>query len=268
MIGTDEVLEARNSASGSSSSSLRNSSRLVCSSSMTASIAASAPSRSSTRGGEGEALERRRRGRPRPSLPERTARSSDFSIFARVCSARSSSTSTTVTSTPERAQTSAIPEPMRPPPITPTRMAQTASTLSGARLRAAGRRQGRRRGTTQTQLRRFVEPGSIARPAPRSAAASRASVHGLAAVVDILREGRLRALRVDVDDVVHVELPSSLQAEQPRRYRLRGKSGHHRAGWSVTPTRGNPRESATENTPPTLRDSQLQSRAGKVEMVR
>src|SRR3954454_181339 len=32
---------------------------------------------------------------------------------------------------------------------------------------------------------------------------------------------------------------------------LRGKSGHHRAGWSVTPTRGNPRESATENTPPT-----------------
>src|ERR1700709_1112489 len=33
--------------------------------------------------------------------------------------------------------------------------------------------------------------------------------------------------------------------------RPRGKSGHHRAGWSVTPTRGNPRDSATENTPPT-----------------
>ena len=32
---------------------------------------------------------------------------------------------------------------------------------------------------------------------------------------------------------------------------LRGKSGHHRARWSVTPTRGNPRESATEMTPPT-----------------
>ena len=49
MIGTDEVLEARKSASGRISSSLRNSSRLVCSSSITASMAASAPSRSSTR---------------------------------------------------------------------------------------------------------------------------------------------------------------------------------------------------------------------------
>ena len=47
MIGTEEVFEARNSASGSTSSSLRNSSRLVCSFSMIASIAASAPSRSS-----------------------------------------------------------------------------------------------------------------------------------------------------------------------------------------------------------------------------
>ena len=35
---------------------------------------------------------------------------------------------------------------------------------------------------------------------------------------------------------------------------LRGKSGHHRAGRSVTPTRGNPRESATEKTPPKLGD--------------
>jgi hypothetical protein len=49
MIGTDEVLEARKSASGKISSSLRNSSRLVCSSSITASMAASAPSMSSTR---------------------------------------------------------------------------------------------------------------------------------------------------------------------------------------------------------------------------
>jgi hypothetical protein len=29
-----------------------------------------------------------------------------------------------------------------------------------------------------------------------------------------------------------------------------GKSGLRRAGWSVTPTGGDPRESATENTPP------------------
>src|SRR4029079_11517620 len=43
----------------------------------------------------------------------------------------------------------------------------------------------------------------------------------------------------------------AMLAEQPRRFTLRGKSGHHRAGWSVTPTRGNPRDSATEKTPPT-----------------
>jgi hypothetical protein len=42
------------------------------------------------------------------------------------------------------------------------------------------------------------------------------------------------------------------QAGQPRGVPPRGKSGHRRAGWSVTPTRGNPRESATERTPPTL----------------
>jgi hypothetical protein len=57
------------------------------------------------------------------NLPERTARASDRSIAARDRSARSSSASTTVTSTPDRAQTSAIPDPIRPPPITPTRMA-------------------------------------------------------------------------------------------------------------------------------------------------
>ena len=32
----------------------------------------------------------------------------------------------------------------------------------------------------------------------------------------------------------------------------RGTSGLHRAGWWVTPTRGNPRESATESRPPPL----------------
>ena len=35
--------------------------------------------------------------------------------------------------------------------------------------------------------------------------------------------------------------------------RLRGKSGHHRAGWSLTTTRGNPRESATETNRPSAR---------------
>src|SRR3954447_10379417 len=54
-----------------------------------------------------------------------------------------------------------------------------------------------------------------------------------------------------------------LQAKQPRRRRLRGKSGHHRAGWSVTPTRGNPRESATEKTPPTCSVAPVPPDAGR-----
>ncbi len=48
MIGTDDVFEARNSASGSTASRRWNSSRLAASFSTIASIAASAPSRSST----------------------------------------------------------------------------------------------------------------------------------------------------------------------------------------------------------------------------
>jgi hypothetical protein len=46
MIGTDDVLEARNSASGRTASRRWNSSRLASSFSMIASIAASTPSRS------------------------------------------------------------------------------------------------------------------------------------------------------------------------------------------------------------------------------
>ena len=48
MIGTDEVFEARNCASGSVASSRLKTSRFRSSSSMTASIAASAPSRSAS----------------------------------------------------------------------------------------------------------------------------------------------------------------------------------------------------------------------------
>jgi len=33
-------------------------------------------------------------------------------------------------------------------------------------------------------------------------------------------------------------------------YSQGGKSGHQRAGWSLTGTGGNPKESATEKTPP------------------
>ena len=65
---------------------------------------------------------------PASSLPAFTARSSERSIAASARATPASSASTTVTSTPERAQTSAIPEPIRPPPTTPTRIAMTLSS--------------------------------------------------------------------------------------------------------------------------------------------
>ena len=43
-----------------------------------------------------------------------------------------------------------------------------------------------------------------------------------------------------------------------------GKSEHRRAGWSVTPTGGDPRESATESRPPAV----AKAMAGKGERVR
>ena len=221
MIGTDEVFEARNFASGSSSSSRLNTSRLSCSFSTTASIAASEPSMSSNV----EVTTRCSRAAAWPAssnLPERTARASDRSIAARDRSARSSSASTTVTSTPDRAQTSAIPDPIRPPPITPTRMAPEPSGLR----RGSGRRQcrharavrgppgrdvGRLRyaasaggtGTTQTQLRRWLDPGRTIRPAPRSAAACRATSVASLRSPSCCATGVSFSLRVDVDDVVH-----------------------------------------------------------------
>ncbi len=186
MIGTDDVFEARKRASGSSSSSRRNIvplERLVLDHRLDRGVGAL------------DVVERRRErrgaraphsGRPRSACPPRTPRSSDCSIDARVRSARASSTSTTVTSTPERAQTSAIPEPMRPPPMTPTRMGRDASTRrdrGSARPRRGRRQRAARsatppsaaRGITQTQLGSLLDPGRTIRPTPRSAAALRAT---------------------------------------------------------------------------------------------
>ena len=191
MIGTDEVFEARNSASGSMLVERAEQLALGCSSSTIASIAASAPSRSSSVGGDGEALGGGVALAPRRACRSARARSSDCSIAARVRSARSSSTSTTVTSTPERAQTSAIPEPMRPPPITPTRMGRDASwRLRGRRARAAsaatGRRPARRRRSSAASSSR----AGPSRPAPRSAAACRAT-SAASSIVELLRDRRL-----------------------------------------------------------------------------
>ena len=56
-------------------------------------------------------------------------------------------------------------------------------------------------------------------------------------------------------------------AVRPRTARVegRGRSGLHRAGWWPTATRGNPRDSATENRPPLLRATAR--RSGKGETV-
>src|SRR5512132_3562005 len=57
--------------------------------------------------------------------------------------------------------------------------------------------------------------------------------------------GRSRRLTITADE----------PAGRPRRSGKpdrRGKSGLHRAGWWVTPTRGDPRDSATESKPPVV----------------
>src|SRR4051794_30708606 len=54
------------------------------------------------------------------SFPARTARPSDVSMRLRPSSAASGDASDTSTSNPERAATSAMPDPIRPQPITPT----------------------------------------------------------------------------------------------------------------------------------------------------
>jgi hypothetical protein len=46
-----------------------------------------------------------------------------------------------------------------------------------------------------------------------------------------------------------------------------GKSGLHRTGRSLTATRGDPRESAAEKTPPMVLASPEEEDTGKVEIV-
>ena len=136
MIGTDEVLEARNSRVGQD---------LVEPTEQLALELLVLDDRLDRGVGALEVLERGREGEALAGggavvllelagahgaverLVDRGARRSE----------RSSSASTTVTSTPERAHTSAMPEPIRPPPITPTRMAPGPSGSRPARRRGA-----------------------------------------------------------------------------------------------------------------------------------
>ena len=115
----EEVLVARIVSGGQTASSRVNSSRLRSSRSGTASITSSTSLRSSTE--VPNAI------RPSSSacsvsvsLPRCTARPVDPSRCPRPRSRASASFSTAITSSPDRASTSAMPAPMVPSPITPT----------------------------------------------------------------------------------------------------------------------------------------------------
>ena len=112
--------------------------------------------------------------------------------------------------------------------------------------------------------------GNRARSHPRSGALGPAI--GRARTRDLVRPHsairRARAGRsAAVARLLDRRYPDACRLSSRGGARLRGKSGHRRARWSVTPTRGNPRESATEKTPPKS-GAAAEPQAGKGEMVR
>ena len=129
MIGTDDVLEARNSASGRT---------LVEPLEQLALGLLVLDDRLDRRVGALEVLDDRREREPLARPPRASLRRELAGAHGRGPATsrsrrarappRPASASTTVTSTPERAHTSAMPEPIRPPPTTPIRM---AATLAG-----------------------------------------------------------------------------------------------------------------------------------------
>ena len=121
MIGIELVLLARIAvASVTTLSSARNTSTFDASSSITASTT-SWRSASSSRSVVTRIRPRASSRASSVSLPERTPRSSDVVRRASPASAAPASTSRTTTSRPARAHTSAMPDPIRPLPTTPTR---------------------------------------------------------------------------------------------------------------------------------------------------
>ena len=88
----------------------------------------------------------------------------------------------------------------------------------------------------------------------------------VAALAGATRVGRPRTIGVSARQRDVRALRSDVQAKQPRRYRLRGKSGHHRAGWSGTrpgETRGKVPQKHTADGA-----SARATRTGKGEKVR
>ena len=120
MMGMADVLDARMASSATTLSRVANTSSLSGSDSDTASSTSWRSARSA------KSVVKRRRARAASAsvvgeLALARARASDFTIRARPASTASGSTSRTTTSSPARAHTSAMPDPISPQPTTPTR---------------------------------------------------------------------------------------------------------------------------------------------------
>ena len=125
MIGIDDVFEASTASSDSTTSSrVRNTDVFAFSFSTIASTTRSRSARSPIFELKWS-LSSVATSSAGSSLPALTALPKDFSILARPAEAASSEASTTMTSAPALADTSAMPEPIRPAPITPTRSNST-----------------------------------------------------------------------------------------------------------------------------------------------
>ena len=140
IIGIDDVLEAK-MAWGSStvSSSERNIAVFKSSASVTASIT-SCRSAIALMSAENVRASSARVWDSTSSLPRRTALASEDSIRSRPAFKATSPASTTTTSRPARAHTSAIPEPINPHPTIPTLSICTAASLHLSRKCLLGRR--------------------------------------------------------------------------------------------------------------------------------
>ena len=208
MIGTEEVLEARNSRVGQElvelgeEPALR---RLVLHDRLDRGVG---PLEILHGAREGDPLVGRGRGRRSTACPtSRPGRATWRSPRARARRARRRARRR-VTSTPERAQTSAMPEPISPPPTTPIRMGGHASADDprSAVARPRGARAPARR--TRSSTAGSIPAGPFGPRRARRRSGGRARRVG--PVVELLGDGRLLAVRVDVDHVVHglVSTPS------------------------------------------------------------
>ena len=122
MIGIDDVLDA-----SSASRLVTTLSRAVNTSTLVGSCSATASTTSSRSAKSPMSVVNLRRSRaefrsPSDSLPDRTPLASDAVIRPRPVSSASALISLTRTSSPARAHTSAMPEPINPEPTTPTRL--------------------------------------------------------------------------------------------------------------------------------------------------